>query len=149
MTVKQLAGLVVVWSWAAWATTLPAQEPPKDAAKESRPTLVLRANPAVSFSPAKVTLRAEIRGGPNDFEAYYCAGVEWDWDDGTKSENSYDCEPFEAGKSEIRRIFTVQHTYDRSGTYNVHFRLKQRNKVVAQANTQVQVRPGLREGIME
>lgn len=121
-----------------------AQEPNKG----SRPSLSLKASPSVSFSPAKVTLRAELRGGQNDFETYYCAGVEWDWDDGTKSENAYDCEPFEAGKSEIRRVFTVQHTYDQSGSYRVHFRLKQGNKVVAQINTQVQVRPGLREGLI-
>jgi hypothetical protein len=121
-----------------------AQDPNKDA----RPALALKATPSVSFSPAKVTLRAELRGGQNDFETYYCAGVEWDWDDGTKSENSYDCEPFEAGKSEIRRVFTVQHTYEQSGTYRVHFRLKQGNKVVAQVNSQVQVRPGLREGLI-
>lgn len=148
MGVRQVGWLALGVVCALPSVTLLAQDAGKDSAKDVRPSLVLRANPSVSFSPAKVTLRAELRGGQDDFEHYYCAGVEWDWDDGTKSENSYDCEPFEAGKSEIRRTFTVQHTYEQSGSYRVHFRLKQQGKVVAQANTQVQVRPGLREGIV-
>lgn len=144
MGIRRIGWLGLVTLCLVASTPVPAQEPNKDA----RPSLALKASPSVSFSPAKVTLRAELRGGQNDFETYYCAGVEWDWDDGTKSENSYDCEPFESGKSEIRRVFTVQHTYDQSGSYRVHFRLKQGNKVVAQVNTQVQVRPGLREGLI-
>lgn len=119
----------------------------KDAKDTKKPALVLRATPAVAFSPARVVVRAEVRGGPNDYEQFYCAGVEWDWGDGTKSENSYDCEPYEAGKSEIRRNFAGEHVYQTSGSYRVQFNLKQRERIVAATNTQIQVRPGLRDGL--
>ncbi|MFN8057793.1 MAG: hypothetical protein U0Q12_01415 [Vicinamibacterales bacterium] len=140
---------VVFCAAAAAATssvaTLAASD--KKAKDPKKPSLVLKATPAVSFAPAKIVLRAEIRGGPDDYQDFYCATVEWDWGDGTKSENSYDCEPYEAGKSEIRRRFLVEHVYQTSGEYRVQFNLKQRDHVIAATNTQVQVRPGLREGI--
>jgi hypothetical protein len=120
-------------------------DPGKKAVK--KPNLVVKASPAIAFSPARVVLRAELRGGDDDYEDYYCAAIEWEWGDGTTSENAYDCEPYEAGKSEIRRTFATSHTYQTSGSYQIHFRLKQRNKVVAAASAPVQIRPGLREGI--
>ncbi len=111
-----------------------AQEKPK------RPKLSVRASPMMVFTPATLTLTAELKGGDDDFEEYYCGDVEWDWDDGTRSESSDDCEPYEAGKSEIRRRFSVQHRYNLPGVYDVKFRLKQRGKVVTAARTKVTVR---------
>jgi hypothetical protein len=116
-----------------------AQETTK---KPEKPKLSLRASPVMSFTPATITFTAELRDGDNDFEDYYCGAVEWDWADGTRSESSDDCEPYEAGKSEIRRRFTIQHKYNIDGVYDVKFRLKQRDKVVASATTKVTVRPG-------
>ena len=113
-----------------------AQDAPK------RPKLSLRATPPMAFTPATITLVAELRDGDNDYEDYYCASVEWDWADGTRSESSDDCDPYEAGKSEIRRRFAIQHKYNIEGSYDVQFRLKQRDKVVASARTRVTVRPG-------
>ena len=113
----------------------------KDAPDAKRPQIRLKANPIISVSPAKVTLTAEIVGGANDFEEYYCPTVEWDWGDGTHSESSADCAPYEAGKSEIKRRFTVEHVF-RAGYYHVAFRLKRRNKAVAAATTTVQVQGG-------
>ncbi|HUF23269.1 MAG TPA: hypothetical protein VMN81_04000 [Vicinamibacterales bacterium] len=113
-----------------------AQDAPK------RPKLSLRATPPMAFTPATITLVAELRDGDDDYAEYYCASVEWDWADGTRSESSDDCDPYEAGKSEIRRRFTIQHKYNIEGNYDVQFRLKQRNKVVASARTRVTVRPG-------
>src|SRR5690606_38538270 len=69
--------------------------------KDERPEIVLRASPNLAFSPARVSLRAELRGGADDFEEYYCTTVEWIWGDGTSSEASMDCEPYEPGRSEI------------------------------------------------
>lgn len=108
--------------------------------KPKRPKLGVRATPMMVFTPATITLTAELKGGDDDFEDYYCGDVEWDWDDGTRSESSDDCEPYEAGKSEIRRRFSVQHRYNLPGVYDVQFRLKQRGKVVAAARTKVTVR---------
>ena len=68
-------------------------------------------NVIVSVSPARVVLTAEIVGGANDFEEFYCPTIEWDWGDGTQSESSSDCAPYEAGKSEIKRRFTVEHLF--------------------------------------
>ncbi|PYR25830.1 MAG: hypothetical protein DMF98_10905 [Acidobacteria bacterium] len=79
------------------------------------------------MSPARVVLTAELQGGANDYEEFYCPSVEWDWGDGTHSESTLDCEPYEAGKSEIKRRFTVEHIF-RAGAYKVMFRLKRRDR---------------------
>jgi hypothetical protein len=113
--------------------------------KPAKPKLSLRASPSVSFSPARIFLVVEIKGGPNDFEEFYCATAEWDWGDGTTSESSYDCEPYEAGKSEMRRRYSTEHKYLTSGYYQIQFRLKKKNKPVALVHTVVQIRPGLRD----
>src|SRR5687768_15668246 len=110
--------------------------------KPKRPKLSVRSSPAMAFTPATITFTAELKDGDNDYQEFYCAAVEWDWADGTRSESSDDCEPYEAGKSEIRRRFTVQHKYNIDGVYDVQFRLKQRGKVVAAARTKITVRPG-------
>ena len=106
-----------------------------------RPKITLKAQPIISMAPSKVTLRAELVGGANDYEEFYCPTIEWDWDDGTMSESTSDCEPYEAGKSEIKRRFTVEHVF-RAGYYHVAFRLKRRDKAIAAATTTVQVQGG-------
>jgi plastocyanin len=126
---------------AALAASILLAAPGADAQeKAKRPKLSVRSSPMMVFTPATITVTAELKGGDDDFEEYYCGDVEWDWDDGTRSESSDDCEPYEAGKSEIRRRFSVQHRYNLPGTYDVQFRLKQRGKVVANARTKVTVR---------
>jgi len=129
---------------AALATVLPAvAAQPKEA--DPRPKLVLRAQPAVGISPARVVLTAELVGGADDFEEYYCASIEWEWGDDTRSESNVDCQPYEPGKSEIKRRVTIQHVFTRSGTYKVTIRLKRRDKQLATASTNIQIRPGARE----
>src|SRR5579864_5268799 len=110
----------------------------------ARPKLTLKAQPVISMAPSRVVLTAELVGGPNDFEEFYCPTVEWDWGDGTQSESTNDCAPYEAGKSEIKRRFTVEHVF-RAGPYRVSFRMKRRDKVLAGATVSIQIRPGLRE----
>ena len=122
-----------------------AQKNDKPAPKDDdskRPKLSLKAQPVVSLSPSRVVLTAELAGGANDFEDFYCATTEWDWGDGTQSESTSDCSPYESGKSEIKRRFTVEHVF-RAGQYRVQFRLKRRDKTVASAGVNIQVRPGL------
>jgi hypothetical protein len=65
----------------------------------NKPKLTLKAQPMISMSPSKVTMRAELVGGANDYQDYYCPTIEWDWGDGTHSESTSDCEPYEPGKS--------------------------------------------------
>ena len=86
-------------------------------------------------------LTAELIGGANDFQEYYCPTVVWDWADGTESESTFDCEPYEEGKSEIRRRFTVQHTF-RAGAHKVWVRLKRSEKLLASASVNVHIQPG-------
>jgi hypothetical protein len=52
-----------------------------------------------------------------------------------------DCEPYQAGKSEIKRRYTVEHLF-RAGYYQVAFRIKRRDKSLAQATTTIQVQGG-------
>ena len=113
---------------------------PKDK-DDKRPKLTLKAQPVISMSPSKVTLRAELVGGSNDYEEFYCPTIEWDWGDGTQSESMSDCEPYQAGKSEIKRRFTVDHVF-RAGSYQVAFRIKRRDKPLAQVTTTIQVQGG-------
>lgn len=108
-----------------------------------KPSLSLKASPAVSFAPARIVVVAEVKGGANDYEDLYCPSVEWEWGDLTTSTAEADCEPYAAGKSEIRRRYTVEHRYKNAGGYKIVLRLKKGDKVVASANTMVQVRPGL------
>ncbi len=72
--------------------------------------------------------------------------MQWDWDDGTISENSEDCDPYEAGKSSIKRRYIADHTFRLSGDYRLTFRLKQKDKVISAATTTLTVRPGANEG---
>src|SRR5215831_2384911 len=89
------AGLVGVCMSALAAASASAQKPDKDTkdADAKRPQVHLKAQPVISVSPARVVLTAEIVGGPNDFEDFYCPSIEWDWGDGTQSESASDCAP--------------------------------------------------------
>lgn len=126
------------------AQAAPSSPVPKDD-KARRPSLSLRAHPMVSFSPARITVTGDLQGGANDYEEFYCPTVEWDWGDGTQSEVRSDCEPFESGKSEIKRRFTTDHVFREGGRYRITLRLKRNDKVVTSANITVQVRAGLRD----
>ena len=117
--------------------------PPVDAqrAENPRPKLTLKAQPNVGVAPARIMLTAELTGGANDFQEYYCPTVVWDWADGTESESTFDCDPYEAGKSEIRRRFTMQHVF-RVGAHKVWIRLKRNDKLLASASVNIHIQPG-------
>jgi hypothetical protein len=137
-----VAGLALLACVAASAASGSAA---RQSPKNNKPKLTLRASPVVAFSPARIYLVAELRGGANDYEEFYCPTIEWDWGDDTRSESSYDCEPYAPGKSEIRRRYSAEHTYRVAGNYQIQFRLKKKDKVVAVAQTTVQIRPGVRD----
>jgi hypothetical protein len=111
-----------------------------------KPSLSLKATPSVSFAPARVVVAAEVKGGANDYEEFYCPTVEWDWGDFTQSVAEADCDPYEAGKSEIKRRYTIEHRYKNPGAFKIVLRLKKGSRVIASANAQVQVRAGLGDG---
>jgi hypothetical protein len=118
----------------------------REGTDDRKPSLSLRVQPPVGFSPLRVRVVVDARGGSDDYADFYCPSVEWDWGDGTISEASADCDPYESGKSSIQRRWTSEHIYRQSGAFKVVFRLKQKNKGVAASTAQVQVRAGMREG---
>ena len=133
-------GTILLLAWAALAGSgghggaLLAQ------GEDDKPSLSLRASPRVGFAPVEVLFVAELRGGSDDYEDFYCASVEWDWDDDTRSESTPDCDPYEAGTSRIRRRFSTRHRFEYGGRYQVRFLLKKRDDTVAAARTVVELR---------
>jgi hypothetical protein len=109
-----------------------------DAAQgKGRPKAALRVNPALIFVPQRVVATAELTEGANDYQDYYCPKIEWIWGDETQSESGADCDPYEPGKSEIRRRYTADHTYKEPGNYDVIFRMKQGSKTVLSLRQQI------------
>jgi len=128
----------------ALSTVAAAQSSKEEEAR--RPKIRLRAQPQVVIAPARVTITAELTGGADDFAEYYCPAIEWEWGDETSSESTTDCEPYEAGKSQIKRRYTVQHEFRRPGTYKIYLHLKAKQRVVGSGTTTLQVQPGLGSG---
>jgi hypothetical protein len=129
-----IAGLLVC----ALSATVGAQSE-----KEARkPSLSLRVTPPLGFTPLRARLVVDVRGGDSDYEDFYCPGIEWDWGDGTVSASSEDCDPYQAGKSEIPRRFSTTHVFRQPGSYRITFRLKQQDRVVGSAAASIQVRAG-------
>lgn len=127
----------------AFSALPPAAEGPQQTQQgDERPSLLLRASPSVTFSTTAILFVAELRGGADDYEEYYCPSIEWDWNDLTTSEATYDCPPYEPGTSEIRRRYSARHTYQDSGSFEVTFRLKRGDEVLDFARTSVTVRFG-------
>ena len=137
--------LVVATTLGVSAGVQRADKDAKDNPDKLRPRVTLKAQPVIAMAPARVVLTAELNGGANDFEEFYCPTVEWEWGDGTHSESSSDCAPYEPGKSEIKRRYTVEHVF-RAGAYRVMFHLKRSNRAVGSASVNIQIRPGLRDG---
>lgn len=112
---------------------------------KTKPSITMRASPSAGFSPLKVVITVELKGGADDFADYYCPTIEWVWGDDTRAESTGDCDPYEAGKSQIQRRYTTSRIFQTSGNAKVEFRLKQKDKVVGSGSTRVNVRPGIRD----
>jgi hypothetical protein len=136
----------LVIAFALSAAAVLSAGPDQNADKGKKASLKLKASPAIAFSPARVVLTGDLSDGNTNDEALYCAAVEWEWGDGTKSDDMADCDPYVAGKSEVKRHFVTARVFDTSGDYHVTLTLKQKNKVVAFGSTLVKIRPGLRDG---
>jgi hypothetical protein len=107
--------------------------------RKERPTIELRVSPPVGVAPLRVVATAELKGGAEDFADFYCPKVEWEWADGTTSQVADDCQPYEAGKSEIRRRYSQQHTFKDAGAYRIIFNLKQGTKTVGASTIRLEV----------
>ena len=134
---------------AAMASTLVlAQKNDKDSKGQDnkRPKITLKLQPSVAIAPARVTLTVEVTGGPDDYQDFYCPSIQWEWGDDTTSESTIDCDPYEAGKSQIKRRYTTQHQFRRAGVYKVYFHMKQKERFLGSAMATLQVQPGLGTG---
>jgi hypothetical protein len=110
-------------------------------AKPKRPSLGVRVSPRMAFSPVGVIAMAELTGG-EDSEDFYCLAIEWNWDDGSKSLQDSDCEPYQPG-TKIDRRFSSEHYYSRAGSYNIRAALKDQEKIIATNTFRLIVRQGL------
>ncbi len=117
---------------ASWPVAVDAQD-------DEPPDLELRATPSLAFAPAEVVFTGRLRGGADDDERYYCVSAEWDWDDGTISESTFDCEPYEPGVSEIRRRFSRRHIFNEGGRYEIRLTLKRGDDIVATSRTAIAI----------
>src|SRR3970282_861343 len=90
---RRWAALAMVAACSAFAGGAGAagQADRKEEPKQERPSLSLSLSPRTGIAPAQVRATAEFRGGSDNFEEYYCASVEWEWDDGSLSESTTDC----------------------------------------------------------
>jgi len=148
MTHKTRAGFLIVAALAtAVLASVVAAGGPVNAGQRSddnkKPSLTFKATPPVGFAPLKVRVVVDLKGGANDYADFYCATVEWDWADGNISGGGEDCDPYQAGKSEIQRRFTAEHTFRQDGEFDIAFRLKQKSRVVAYSKGTVRVRAGI------
>lgn len=126
---------------------------------KGKPSISVKASPNSGFAPLRTVVTVELKGGANDFRDFYCPTIEWDITISEavtdsdmrmtdmrpfeKSEQKLDCDPYEAGKSEIRRRFVREQVFKEGGEYTVRFNLKQNDKVVGGGRTTVRVRGGV------
>ena len=132
------AAAVAVLLLAGPAAMLSGQDSPE----RERPSLTLRSTPTVGFTPLNVRVVADLREGDDDHPDYYCPLIQWEWGDGTMSESSLDCEPYQAGVSAMRRQYTSTHTYRQPGSFRLRIRLLQDDDTVDTATDRIQVRGG-------
>ncbi len=118
----------------------------KDPKDSGKPSLSLRATPVMAFAPARITLSAQLKGVDGGKEDFYCPTVEWDWGDGTISQSSNDCEPFQPNRSEIQKSFVTQHVYKTGGEYEVRILLKKADRIVALGSASLNISRALNEG---
>lgn len=76
---------------------------------DERPSLELRAYPAILAGPGHVLLSAKLSGAA-DIERFWCPDITWEFGDGCKSKQVSDCGPYD-GQSVQRRWSALAHAY--------------------------------------
>jgi hypothetical protein len=111
---------------------------------ESRPkaSLTLNASPQVAFTPARIVLTGDLKNVTNLDADFYCPTIVWEWGDGTQSERSANCDPFEPGTSEVKLRYVQVHTFNTPGRFRVVLRLVKGSQVVLSGSTSLTIRPG-------
>ena len=146
MFTRSLSRLLLLTTVMASTTALISAQKQEKSGKDAdakRPKISMRVQPQIVNAPARVLVSVELTGGDDNFEEYYCPSIEWEWGDDTSSESTTDCEPYKAGKSQIKRRYSTQHQFRRAGNYKLYFHLKQKDRIVGSGTTNLQVLPGL------
>ena len=131
-----LGGVVVLLmpAWAAVATTRSGRQ---TASRPGNPRLVLTIDPQAGLAPMR---DADLVGGADDDEEFYCPTIEWNWDDDTESASMFDCPTYQPGVTTIRRHFPVEHIFNETGDYRVSVQLIRHARLLASAEAEVSVR---------
>jgi hypothetical protein len=119
-----------------------AQQKNEKPQERKRPKITIKANPTMGRAPLRIVFSAELVGGSDDYEDYYCPTVLWEWGRGNTSEQTSDCPPYEPGKSQIKRRYTTEHTFRNFGNFRVYFTLIHRDKEIDNASINIAVQPG-------
>jgi hypothetical protein len=121
------AALICVSIGTVWTSANSQAQKPKP---KPHPKLTVRANPELGMAPLRVVATAELAGGADDDQDYYCMKVQWRWGDDSDSTTEADCDPYVAGKSEIKRHFAMEHRYKEGGKYELFVLFKQGDKTI-------------------
>ena len=112
--------------------------------KDKRPKISVKANPAMGISPARVVVSADLNGGANDYEEYYCAGGRVGMGRRYAVEQ---CRPIATRTKPARARSSAGSPPITSTAWPaitaIQFRLKKKDKPIAAASTSVKIRPGL------
>jgi hypothetical protein len=121
----------------AWVAALTWPDRHRVAEHAGRPRLLLKVDQHVGMAPTLVALTADLVGGADDDKEFYCPTLEWDWDDETESESTFDCRPYRPGVSAMVRHFAVEHVFKEAGEYHVTLRLTRHETELAFAETNI------------
>jgi hypothetical protein len=124
---------------AVTAAGLCAQAQDPKAKPKGRPKITIRANPESGVAPLRVVATAEVTGGADDDQQFYCPKVIWKWGDDSESTTDSDCDPYVPGKSEIKRHYAVEHRYQEGGRFVLEVVFKQGDKEVGSSRVTIVV----------
>lgn len=109
-----------------------------------KPQVELKATPQFALlgigprASATVRFRLSVKDAGN--EDYYCPRVEWEWEDGTRSEEESDCPVFaEAGKQDHQRSWTRSHVFWEPGSPVIKVRLYKSDRLVKTIDVKVEI----------
>ena len=87
-------------------------------------------------------MTGELKNVTNLDADYYCPTIVWDWGDGTQSERSANCDPFEPGTSEIKLRYVQSHTFNTPGRFRVVLKLVKGSQVLLSGSVSLTIRAG-------
>jgi len=91
-----------------------------------------------SRASATVRFRLSVKDAGN--EDFYCPRVEWEWEDGTRSEEESDCPEFaSAAPADHDKSWTKSHAFWEPGSHVIRARLYKGDRLIRTIETKVEV----------